>query len=103
MANGETTPQLGNAFEKVLKKNNLKDSHHGPRTLYSLRHTYITWQLLAGNSVDVIAKQCGTSVAMIEQHYSHVKPEMFADKLSGVTFVTVPKKTVLKKDFGTTN
>ena len=36
--------------------------------------------------MDVIARQCGTSAAMIEQHYSHVKPEMFADALSGVTF-----------------
>lgn len=36
--------------------------------------------------MDVIARQCGTSTAMIEQHYSHVKPEIFADALSGVTF-----------------
>merc|ERR1712138_79984 len=38
LANGETTPQLGKAFEKVLQSNNLKDSPRGPRTLYSLRH-----------------------------------------------------------------
>jgi len=97
LANGETTPQLGKAFEKVLQNNNLKDSPRGPRTLYSLRHTYITWQLLAGNSMDVIAKQCGTSVAMIEQHYSHVKPEMFADELSGVTFDKAKPKPVSNK------
>ena len=36
--------------------------------------------------MNVIARQCDTSAAMIEQHYSHVKPEMFADALSGVTF-----------------
>ena len=86
LANGDPTPQLGKAFEKALQSSNLKDSPRGPRTLYSLRHTYITWQLLAGTSMDVIARQCGTSAAMIEQHYSHVKPEMFADALSGVTF-----------------
>lgn len=86
LANGEATPQLGKAFEKALQSSGLKDSPRGPRTLYSLRHTYITWQLLAGTSMDVIARQCGTSAAMIEQHYSHVKPEMFADALSGVTF-----------------
>ena len=86
LANGETTPQLGKAFEKVLQTENLKQSPMGPRTLYSLRHTYITWQLLNGQTMDVIAKQCGTSVTMIEQHYSHVKPEMFADALSGVIF-----------------
>ena len=86
LANGDSTPQLGKAFEKALQSAKLKDSPRGPRTLYSLRHTYITWQLLAGTSMDVIARQCGTSAAMIEQHYSHVKPEMFADALSGVTF-----------------
>ncbi|MFK5949944.1 MAG: hypothetical protein QM500_14365 [Methylococcales bacterium] len=34
--------------------------------------------------MEVIAKQCGTSVAMIEQHYSHVVPKMFTNELSGV-------------------
>lgn len=47
--------------------------------------------------MDVISKQCGTSVAMIEQHYSHVKPEMFAYSPSGVIFDTEPKKTVSQK------
>ena len=97
LANGETTPQLGKAFEKVLQNNNLKTHSDVPRTLYSLRHTYITWQLLAGTSMDVIAKQCGTSVAMIEQHYSHVRPEMFADELSGVTFDKTKPKPVSNK------
>lgn len=86
LADGSSTPQLGKAFEKVVSDTGLKNSPMGPRTLYSLRHSYITWQLLDGQSMDVIAKQCGTSVAMIEQHYSHVQPEMFADALSGVTF-----------------
>ena len=98
LANGETTPQLGKAFEKVLQSNNLKDSPRGPRTLYSLRHTYITWQLLAGENTDIIVAQCGTSAAMIEQHYSHVKPEMFANSLSGVTFdkdIDAPSKAMI--------
>jgi len=37
-------------------------------------------------SMEIIAKQCGTSVAMIEQHYSHVVPKMFKNELSGVDF-----------------
>lgn len=97
LANGESTPQLGKAFEKALQSSGLKDSPRGPRTLYSLRHTYITWQLLAGTSMDVIARQCGTSAAMIEQHYSHVKPEMFADALSGLTFDEEKAKPKSKK------
>ena len=47
--------------------------------------------------MDVIARQCGTSAAMIEQHYSHVKPEMFADALSGVTFDEEKPKPKSKK------
>lgn len=35
-------------------------------------------------NIEVLAKQCGTSIAMIEQHYSHVIPKMFSDQLSGV-------------------
>lgn len=97
LTSGETTPQLGKAFEKVLQTEKLKHSPMGPRTLYSLRHTYITWQLLDGQTMDVIAKQCGTSVAMIEQHYSHVKPEMFADALSGVAFDEEKPKSKSKK------
>jgi integrase len=103
LANGDPTPQLGKAFEKALKSSNLKDSPRGPRTLYSLRHTYITWQLLAGTSMDVIARQCGTSAAMIEQHYSHVKPEMFADALSGVTFDTKQRKQKSSKALSRAN
>lgn len=34
--------------------------------------------------MEVLAKQCGTSIAMIEQHYSHVVPKMFRKELSGV-------------------
>ena len=34
---------------------------------------------------------------MIEQHYSHVKPEMFADDLSGVTFKNEKPKPISKK------
>ena len=34
----------------------------------------------------IIARQCGTSIQMLEQHYSHVMPEMFASDLSGLDF-----------------
>lgn len=33
--------------------------------------------------VSVIAKQCGTSTAMIETHYSHITPLMYAKELAG--------------------
>jgi len=93
LEDGETTNELGVAFRKALEECNLKDSPDGPRTLYSLRHSYITWQLLRRDlRLDILAKQCGTSVAMIEQHYSHVVPSMFEEELSGVKFKKQPKK-----------
>ncbi|QUN06371.1 site-specific integrase [Shewanella yunxiaonensis] len=84
LADGSDTKELSKAFDKALSEAGLKESAHGVRTLYSLRHTYITWQLLAGVNMEVLAKQCGTSIAMIEQHYSHVIPKMFSKELSGV-------------------
>lgn len=63
----------------------IKQSPNGERTLYSLRHSYITWELMAQRvNIEVLAKQCGTSISMIEQHYSHVIPKMFSNQLSGV-------------------
>ncbi|WP_299083228.1 site-specific integrase [uncultured Paraglaciecola sp.] len=85
LADGSTTNELGEAFDKALNEVGLKQSPHGVRILYSLRHTYITWQLMSGEvNMEILAKQCGTSVQMIEQHYSHVIPKMFTKELSGV-------------------
>lgn len=36
--------------------------------------------------MEIIAKLCRTSIAMIEQHYSHVVPRMLKNELSGVNF-----------------
>jgi len=74
---------FGKNFTKILKKLGLQANSHGKRTLYSLRHSYITWELQAGTDIQAIATQCGTSIEMIERHYSHVVPAMFANKLSG--------------------
>ncbi|AWB66034.1 integrase [Saccharobesus litoralis] len=83
LSDGSETKELGATFKRVLTNAGLKQSADGERTLYSLRHTYITWQLLNRNiRMDVLAKQCGTSVSMIEQHYSHIVPSMFQEELS---------------------
>jgi integrase len=85
LPDGATTKEIGPAFARLLKESEMKDSSAGTRTMYSLRHTYITWELMAQNvSIDVLARQCGTSIQMIEQHYSHVIPKMFSNQLSGI-------------------
>lgn len=92
LANGETTKELSVNFRKALEQCELKDSADGPRSLYSLRHSYITWQLKAGVKPYKVAKQCGTSESMIEQHYSHITPYMFGEELTGVKLHDEPKK-----------
>lgn len=54
------------------------------RVLYSLRHTYATL-LLEHDSVDIhlLATQMGTSVAMIEKHYSHATVKNAIEKMRG--------------------
>lgn len=101
LADGTTTNELGKAFDKAITEVGLKSSPHGVRTLYSLRHTYITWQLMSGNvSMEVLAKQCGTSIAMIEQHYSHVTPKMYSKELSGVDLGKAKSKVKDKQTSG---
>jgi len=62
-------------FDNVLNELNLKKDRDGnSRTAYSLRHTYICLRLMEGADIYQIAKNCRTSVEMIEKYYaSHLK------------------------------
>jgi integrase len=51
------------------------------RSIYCFRHTYATFRLTEGVDVYFLAKQMGTSVAMIEQHYGHVNPVKHAERI----------------------
>ena len=76
--------QLGRKFSELLRNLDLHvDIEGNKRRTYSLRHSYITWQLMRGLSTEKIAKQVGTSAEMIERHYSHITPSMFAHELAG--------------------
>jgi integrase len=44
-------------------------------TFYSLRHTYISGALKVGVPPKAVADHCGTSLAMIQKHYSKFIPE----------------------------
>ena len=58
-----------------------KDISGQNRTLYSLRHTYATRALAKGIDIHTLAKQMGTSVGMIERHYSKLTPMLKAEQL----------------------
>ena len=67
-------------FNGILERSNLKFDRQGNRrTLYSLRHSYISFRLLEGADIYQIAKNCRTSVEMIEKHYAaHLKNQLDA-------------------------
>jgi hypothetical protein len=60
-------------FNWVLAKTGLKLGAHGQeRSLYSLRHSSITFRLLYGQGIDLLtlARNARTSIDMINQHYA---------------------------------
>lgn len=63
----------GWAFNWILKVLGLKTGPHGTdRTLYSLRHTAITFRLIYGGNIDLLtlARNARTSVEMIDKFYA---------------------------------
>ncbi|WP_316857982.1 site-specific integrase [uncultured Cohaesibacter sp.] len=71
-------------FNRVLEDEGLKFDREGNRrTAYSLRHTYICLRLLEGADIYQIAKNCRTSVEMIEKHYAaHIKTSLNASAIN---------------------
>jgi len=60
-------------FKKILDKGNMRIGVNSEkRSLYSLRHTAITFRLLYGSGIDLLtlARNARTSVEMIERFYS---------------------------------
>jgi integrase len=54
------------------------------RVFYSLRHTYATLALTYDEvSIHTLSKQMGTSVGMIEKHYSHLEAVKAIEQLRG--------------------
>lgn len=67
-----------------MNEQNLKHDREGsPRTAYSLRHTYICLRLMEGADIYQIAKNCRTSVEMIEKYYaSHIKTSLDTEAIN---------------------
>jgi integrase len=80
---GEMPHLLENIFRHLMMKSGLQKNAAGQnRTLYSLRHTYATEALAKGIDIHTLAKQMGTSVVMIEKHYSKLTAMMSAERLA---------------------
>ncbi len=78
---------VGWLFNWILKDLRIKQGPHGAmRSLYSLRHTAITFRLIFGGNIDLLtlARNARTSVEMIEKFYaSTLAPEMNIALLHG--------------------
>jgi len=55
--------------------------------MYSLRHTAISEMILAGMDSFIVAKLTGTSVAMIEANYGHLRHDVVTTKLDRVAML----------------
>jgi len=83
-ADGYQPPSMNGTFRRLMRDTGLLRNTEGQtRTLYSLRHTYATFELL-NNKTDIhtLSKQMGNSALMIEKHYSKLTATMAADKLA---------------------
>ena len=71
-------------FNTVLDELGLKTDRDGQRrTAYSLRHTYICMRLMEGADIYQVAKNCRTSVEMIEKFYAaHIKHMLDASAIN---------------------
>jgi integrase len=89
-------------FNTILDELNLKFDRDGNRrTAYSLRHTYICMRLMEGADIYQIAKNCRTSVEMIEKYYaSHLKNTLDAAAINVRKPKPIKKKGAKSKKDG---
>ncbi|RBM07679.1 tyrosine-type recombinase/integrase [Novacetimonas cocois] len=80
--NAQQVKSYNSGLNALLEECNLKKDYRGVnRTAYSFRHYHITSMLNMNVSVYKLAKNCGTSVDMIERFYSHVTLESMREDL----------------------
>jgi integrase len=88
---------LRQLLNTVLEEEKLRVDRDGnQRTAYSLRHTYICFRLMEGADIYQVAKNCRTSVEMIEKYYAaHLKNTLDAAAIN----VRKPRRNSRQTDF----
>ncbi|NVK37490.1 MAG: site-specific integrase [Gammaproteobacteria bacterium] len=87
-------------FIDYAKEKNVLIDDSSIYTLYSFRHTYITFELLKGKmSHHELARHLDTSTEMIDVFYSKISSEMFKDKIetSNHNFVDIDLEKSAKR------
>lgn len=82
----------GNRWNKDSWKKRLKDAVRAAGlpedvVLYTLRHVAITEMIAAGMDSFLVAKLAGTSTAMIDKHYGHLRHDQTRARLDAVAMV----------------
>jgi integrase len=86
MRDGKEPKSFQKLFETFLRQHNLliDPNTEQKRVFYSLRHTYATFKLTYDRTpVYTLKEHMGTSVAMIEKHYGHLKLKEALPQLKG--------------------
>lgn len=79
---GNAIGSFKKGFQSLIQSAGLELSSDGERrTVYSLRHTYATYRLDQGVSINDLRLNMGTSTKMIEQHYYHALNRRRASEL----------------------
>lgn len=82
-ADGSPVGSFKKSFNTLIEKAGVAiDSHGERRSIYSLRHTYATFRLQEGVHQFILAKNMGTSTAMLEKHYGHTSNVASAAELT---------------------
>jgi integrase len=80
---GSPIQSFKKSFASLIKSAGVENDTFGQRrTIYSLRHTYATFRLQEGVNHYTLAKNMGTSVAMLEKYYGHTSNVAAADELT---------------------
>jgi site-specific recombinase XerD len=84
LAQGDGRAWHKDAWKKPIKAAMLAAGLPPGGTAYSLRHSVITDLVTAGLDLLTVAQLSGTSVAMIEKFYGHLRQERAAQALAGL-------------------
>lgn len=73
-AHSPTDKVTGNRLSRNVLNHWLRDNGPNHMSSHILRHSYITWQTMAGTPIYIVSQITGNSPAMIAQVYAHFSP-----------------------------
>lgn len=74
-------------WKKVFKRAVEKAGLPSEVVAYSLRHTAISEMIMSGMDSFIVARLAGTSTAMIDKHYGHLRHDKTRDKLDAANLL----------------